>query len=279
MGRPKHLPDYDRPPVDEVVVGVQFAALTRFRPHHMGLFWEQVRARYPRLSEQNALVPVYETFGGIPGKPNSFQFELVSAETAFPRYWLEEENGPCLLQIQQDRLHFNWRKFKTDQPYPHFEVIEKKFVEDMSVFLDFIKRMDLGDFAPTQCEVTYVNPIRLPNEDDPHRMIGTVSSLLNNEFHEPTGIELESLFLTAKFVKTTEDGQKFLRTHVTFRPFFQSQDMSPFIQLEITSRGKPSKPTLEACIGLIREERETVVTTFDAVTTDTMHKIWGRKND
>src|ERR1035438_10399713 len=53
--RPVDLPDFANPPVAEVVLSVQFEALSRMRAAHFGLFWARIRDRYPRTEERPAL--------------------------------------------------------------------------------------------------------------------------------------------------------------------------------------------------------------------------------
>ena len=44
---PTPLPDFENPPVIEVVCGVSFAPLTDLKAVHLGLLWERFRDRYP----------------------------------------------------------------------------------------------------------------------------------------------------------------------------------------------------------------------------------------
>jgi uncharacterized protein (TIGR04255 family) len=62
--RPFDLPSYERPPVSEVVLSVQFASNPQFQIVHAGLFWQLVRDQFPNVSEQIPLQAVFETFGG-----------------------------------------------------------------------------------------------------------------------------------------------------------------------------------------------------------------------
>lgn len=49
--RPADLPDYDNPPVNEVVIGIQFDQLA-ITGAHIGLFWEELRDEFPKPLEQ-----------------------------------------------------------------------------------------------------------------------------------------------------------------------------------------------------------------------------------
>jgi uncharacterized protein (TIGR04255 family) len=44
---PQSLPDYNNPPVIEVVSGISFETIEKFGGQHLGLFWQNVRDKYP----------------------------------------------------------------------------------------------------------------------------------------------------------------------------------------------------------------------------------------
>src|SRR5687768_5870943 len=122
IARPTGLPDFTRPPVTEVVLSIQFATLEKFRSAHVGHFWKQFRSKYPNLSEQAILRPVFETFGTAGRTPPAVRFEEFLSPP-MPRYWFDEEGKPDLLQLQQDRIVHNWRKSDQHPNYPRYERI------------------------------------------------------------------------------------------------------------------------------------------------------------
>src|SRR6266478_6911670 len=103
VGRPSDLPDFDRPPVNEVILSIQFAALEKMKSAHIGLLWARFRAQYPDVIEQGPINAVFETFGAppLPGPPIRFEQFL---SPPMPRYWFEKSGTPDLLQVQQDRI-------------------------------------------------------------------------------------------------------------------------------------------------------------------------------
>ena len=92
----RDLPDFTDPPLNEVVLSIQFAALSKLKSAHIGLLWNRLRAQYPNVTEQPPIQTVFETFG-IPSK----QIPLMQIETflspPMPRYWFEHPNSPDLL--------------------------------------------------------------------------------------------------------------------------------------------------------------------------------------
>jgi hypothetical protein len=59
---PQDLPDFEKPPVTEVVCGVQFKELRSLIIPHLGQLWEKFKAEYPRYQEVSPIVPVIELF-------------------------------------------------------------------------------------------------------------------------------------------------------------------------------------------------------------------------
>lgn len=129
--RPADLPDYSLPPVTEVVLGVQFETLERFKAPHLGLVWGEFKDRYPEIEEHPPLDPVFETFadkGGSGGSPSRSQFQIFAVPPT-PRIFLINREKTELLQFQVDRFLHNWRKTGERDTYPHFERILPTFEE------------------------------------------------------------------------------------------------------------------------------------------------------
>ena len=89
------LPDYERPPVTEVAVGIQFEPLTLLAPH-LGLYWSEVRSEFPTAQQQGALEPVIERFGIKRTVVPAFRM-MDAPET--PRCWLIDKSGDRLIQL------------------------------------------------------------------------------------------------------------------------------------------------------------------------------------
>ena len=53
--RPPDLPDFNRPPLIEVALGVQFEPLPQMRQGHVGLFWAEIEALAPGQSAASTL--------------------------------------------------------------------------------------------------------------------------------------------------------------------------------------------------------------------------------
>ncbi|MDE2074857.1 MAG: TIGR04255 family protein, partial [Alphaproteobacteria bacterium] len=123
--RPSHLPDYKAPPLNEVVLGVQFNQPVGYQQIRAGEVWSLYKSNYPVVEEQPPLAPSFEMFGGRP--TNVLQFQFATGAT-HDRFWFLSESRDELIQFQADRLLHNWRKVGDGtNPYPRFERMIDKF--------------------------------------------------------------------------------------------------------------------------------------------------------
>lgn len=153
------LPDYDNPPVAEVVFGIQFNELEAIKVPHMGLLWERFgRHEYPECEEMPPLPTVMESFGGPPVEAAPISVEQVS-HLPPPRLFFINAVKNHLIQVQQNRFLQNWRKLKPDDKYPRYAELYPKFMKSWELFSSFVDDLNLGKLEPNQYELTYVNHI------------------------------------------------------------------------------------------------------------------------
>lgn len=272
--RPADLPNFEKPPLTEVALCVQFDTLAAFTNLHAGLIWAECRGDYPVASEKPAIPPQFETFGGSGVAPlMPFRFAAYS-EPPTSRFWFEETSGVDLVQIQNDRIVHNWRR-RDGYQYPRYETIVERFEAEYRKFAKFVEREGLGDLRPNQCEITYINTIELPDGSNPHHQLCRIALLCTERPEVATFLEEENRSVQARYI-LKRNGEPYGRVHVNFLPVVRSSDLAPAVQLDITARGRPEAQTAEAAWDLIENEREIVVRTFAAVTAPEMHRLWGR---
>src|SRR5260370_4965058 len=119
------LPDYAKPRIKEVVLGVQTEPIKGLLTPHLGLFWNEVREAYPEVEVQAALEPEIERFG-VPPVPPPQGFKVMERPET-PRCWFIAKGGSELLQLQQDRLIHNWRKRADEDTYPRYPRVRESF--------------------------------------------------------------------------------------------------------------------------------------------------------
>ncbi len=115
-GKKGKFPEYDNPPVTEVVIGVQFKALQAFTAVHPGIYWQKVRNSYPKVNIQPPLSPVLELFGDEKPKMEA----QLSPIPPLPRCWFLDDSQNRLVQIQPDRFLHNWKKVTGQEEYPRY---------------------------------------------------------------------------------------------------------------------------------------------------------------
>jgi len=270
------LPSFRVPPINELVLSLQFATLSNLRTAHIGLFWELIRSKYSVTSEQTPLPPFFETFGGTRIEQNpTLRIETLFVPP-FPRFWFENTQTGDLLQIQQDRFIRNWRQSpENSRIYPRYEAVRDAFAGEAHQFEDWLGKEGLGQVLPNQCEVTYINLITLPDGTNPHQQLERVTGLWSGQMGpdvehsvENTNIQLTCLF--------HQDGKPAGRIYANFQAAYFTPNMVPVVRLDITARGKPAGEDIAAALTFMDVARAQAVNTFAALTTPEMHEFWGR---
>ena len=275
LRRPPDLPDFKSPPVTEVVLSIQFGALAKFTSVHVGLLWERLRSEYPIASEQAPIAAAFETFGLPQQNLQPFMEIQTLLSPPMPRYWFEDADAVDLLQVQHDRILHNWRKREAAQEYPRYEAIRARFERDLALFEEFLSSEGLGNLRPNQCEVTYINTIDVPDDDNVHQHLERVTPLWTGQLSEAHPYVTENATLQTRFLLRHDD-QPFGRAFVVFTPAFMVASNRPVWRLEITVRGKPSHDSVQEAFKLLDEGRDIVVRTFAGVTTPEMWRLWER---
>src|SRR6266480_3040610 len=96
------LPEFERPPLDEVVIGVQFEPLKEFHAAHLGLYWSRIRSIYPLTEDQPPLAHLVESTE--PRPTPSAGFISIQPLPSVPRCWFLDASRNQLIQVQQDRF-------------------------------------------------------------------------------------------------------------------------------------------------------------------------------
>lgn len=276
--RPGDLPEFDRPPVTEVVLSLQFAELRNYRSVHAGLLWSRFRrAGFTDFSEHSPIEPRFETFGP-PETPQPKLKIVARDEMPAPRVWFVKKGGNELVQVQADRFIRNWRKVGTGESYPRYEYIRQQFFKELSDVQSFFDKERLGEIQPNQCEVTYVNLISFKGQvwSNPETAFRALSGVKSNTDDPNARLpELENAQYSARYILTSERAEPIGRLFVSLQPAISSED-GRVLRLELTARGAPITPDLGGAGQFFDLGRDAVVRGFTAITTREMHDLWGR---
>ncbi len=271
--RPANLPDFTDPPVNEVVLGVQFGGLERFLAPHLGSVWDLFRDEFDRVEEHPPLVPTFETFGQNP-RGNVMMSLQVMATPDLPRIFYLNQDRTKLIQIQRDRFIHNWRKVGDSDTYPRFEGILDTFTRRFGRFVSFVTDHDLGRIQPNQCEVSYINHIVVPTDDTAFNVANVLLDGIVPGANLPDLGLPEDGRLLLRYIIRRDDGSPCGRLIVNSEPARRA-DEKRIIQFTLTARGAPSEPTTQAVTDFLTSGREYIVRSFKALTSSAMHRKWG----
>ena len=271
--RPPDLPDFERPPVTEVVLGVQFKTDKPLRAPHLGLFWRTVGDDFPNFREQPPLVPQIEALDAdAPAASPEVGIQIGMGTIPSPRCWFLDPSGNKLIQLQSDRFLHNWRKTTGEEAYPRYEAIRDEFIGRWRGFASFLNDVDLGAPTVTQAEVTYVNHIPRNScwseADDMPRVFSCFRLVDEADLFGP----METMEFAIR--RRLPDGRG--RLHVTAAPAFGTKDKSVMIRMVLTARGPVADSSDEAILDWLAMGRAAIVNGFTALTTPEAHRFWGR---
>ncbi len=269
------LPEFDNPPLAEVALSVQFEPLLNLSTPLMGLLWLEFRERFPKTEEKPPLETVVERLGAR-GTGQPIPIKLFDTPPS-RRIWFVDKSERELIQIQQDRFIHNWRKVKSDDEYPRYDLhIRKSFLENLTLFVDFIKKENLGELVPNQCEVTYVNHIYLDNEES-YKDLGKYFVGWNKQYSSSSLLDVEDISLKTRHI--IKQGDNFVgRLHLSIDSAVSNKDDSSMYVITLTSRGKPNSTSIDSIMDFIDKGRKHIVKHFDSCTTSHAHKIWGKNH-
>jgi uncharacterized protein (TIGR04255 family) len=269
---PEPFPEFDAPPINEVVLGIQFEDLQGYSLVRSGEVFSLFERDYPTVQEAPPLQPNFETFGALqPGPQMGFSF---TDRPDHPRFWFVTPGGHELVQFQRDRLFHNWRQVDGKGPaeYPRFGSVFAKFAAEAARLQDYVRGRYQQELKINQVEVTYFNriyssdPKRLPPVSEFFRFLHLSDSaegfdgVLRQVIEDDTGSPIGRLYTE---VRSAID---------------MARGGLPNIAFNLTFRGPPAASDLRSALESVRVGHEIAVRSFSHVTTDSAHQIWRRRS-
>jgi uncharacterized protein (TIGR04255 family) len=258
------LPDFNNPPLNEVVLGVQFVPPLGYQQIHAGEVWSLFKDSFPEVVEQPPLSPQFETFG-FPQQPK-MSFGLMTG-SQHDRFWFVTKNGEKLIQFQNDRLHHNWRKVGDEtNPYPRFEFMIADFESELRAIEKYFSTLHPQALNCNQVEMSYINHL-IPDKGE------TTSDLIN--IISDKDLQADDFNFGYRRIVNDTNGQPCGRFYVELLPAVK-QDGTRVFSLNLTVRGAPSSPTIDSALQFMKNGRELIVKEFDRITTESAHERWKR---
>lgn len=260
MNNTRELPDYDNPPLIEVVCGIIFKPIIDFKIPHYGLYWSAIKEEFPGCMHAPPL-------GDLPTNITDLEFPL-------PRVWLISKSESSLIQLQHDRFHFNWRRVSDDDQYPRFKNVFNPFKEYFRQFHEFIDANEIGQIVPTECELTYINHII---EGEGWQTPADMGNIMRDLIWIPEERYLppaDSINWGGIFGLPNDGG----KLNIKLQSAMRKSDSKKLIALELSARKKIEKQTTEQMFDWYELAHSHIVRAFADLTQQKIQReIWRRK--
>lgn len=262
MPEPGNDFELERPPLDEMVLGIQFVPLAGWSVPHFGLFWETIRQDFPHFEVKEPLI----TPESLLSAPGSL---VVSGLPA--RMWFIEESGVHLLQIQHDRVVLNWRK-RPGGVYPRYRSLRSQLERLWTGFIGFLEREDLGTPQVTRCENSYVNYI-----DIEALMREGLSFVDIFPIWEGGPVKFLEETATLSFNMTLGIPGTQAQVEVGFRPTVNIQEKKQLLQLLLTTIVVPTGVDSHSVLAALDLGHDWNIRAFKEFTSLEVRKKWGAR--
>jgi len=255
------LPQFEAPPVREIVVAVQFVPLAQFGARE-ALSAARAFEGWELVDVLPALAPIVETPSGVAAG----QSLRLGLGTPPQRVVLRSPSGHQLAQVQQDRVAAHQRR--DDQP-PSFAtarallqaVVQRASAGLQRTLLEFPHESEL-------IEVIYDNTVCIGHDPaDLHRLLRIVDANPGDQPYD----RVEQI--RVGFTYVLREKQEFRgRLHVIAEPLLVPGE-HPAVRLQLICRRIVGDQALDS---VLAQSHVDIVRAFTAVTTEEMHHQWHR---
>lgn len=265
--RPSHLPEFNNPPLNEVVLGVQFSPAKGYQQIRAGEVWGLFREEYPLVEEHQALEPAFETFGLPHHGQIGGQLSIVTG-AIHNRFWFLRRDGQELIQFQSDRLLHNWRKVgDLTNEYPRFEQMIERFRAELNQLEGYFAKLKPQSLAINQCELSYINHINL--DEGSFDLSAWFRGL------ELARVEADDVNLRYREVIRDDKSQPIGRITYEISTGIRRSGKRVIV-FNLTARGAPPGSDVDSGLRFIANARELIVERFAQITSEEAHKFWER---
>lgn len=203
----------------------------------------------------------------------SDSFELMQLPP-LRRSWFISNDGRHLLQVQEDRFLFNWKRASDTDAYPSYKRVIEGFTAKLDLFLEFLAEQDLGDVTFRQYEMTYVNHLGLAGEFDMRKPAAILIDHRRAETADRFLPEPEAVSWTDSYLLPDGAG----RLHVVAKTA-RTPDRRLVVRLDLTARGLPHDLGREGRAAWFRLAHDWITHGFADVTSPNVQTaIWRRRS-
>lgn len=242
---------FTNPPLVEVVLGIKLEE-TNFSSVHFGLYWQEIRDRFPEWVERPPLI---------------FDEDDNFLLPPLRRVLFTSPDTKKLIQIQNNFFNYNWR-YKNPEEYPHFEEVFKEFLNEWNYLQEWWLKVGESSLKPSHYELTYLNLIDKnsgwTNTRD-HKKIFTFAGDSWKSFLEPP--EFHDVSLT--FLLPNNEG----RLSVEVDQRVSETDDSQAVLFQLTTVSFDASKSLT---NWFQDAHEYICKAFLVLTKEDIQKKWGR---
>ncbi len=266
--RPRDLPDFGNPPLNEVVMSVEFVSERPLRVIDIGGYSEKIKDNFPGYEEKPPVGPLDRGDKDFL-QTTEPQIRFMSGLPPFARCWFLSEKGNKLIQVQQDRFVHNWRKTQEQEPYPRYENVRDEFFSLWHGFSDFLNERKLGKPLIKAAELTYVNLIEKGSCWSEIKDVPKLFTFCNNQEVWKFLPDPEMFTCDLRF-RIPENKARLTANLV---PVLQTANGNLAFRFTLSVQGSVNE---EGIIDWFRIAREWIVKGFADLTTDFAHTFWKR---
>lgn len=262
---------FRKPPLIETAVSVQFKPMERLKNAHLGIFWESVRDEFPNVSDAEPIAEQFEAFGDQALRGRRLpEFRIVSGQM-MARLQMSSRDEQEMVQIQNGRVVFNWRRVK-DGEYPRWNSVYRRFKDVLGKLNGYLTSQGLEEVSPTQWEITYVNHLEKGRDwQQSADWQAMLPGMLGNISGVSTGTA-ESLGCSVHLLLPAERG----RVHIDLYHGFASAEpgATELLILQITARGGIGNTPGHTIVDGLEVGHTAIVRTFCDITGPDNQKKW-----
>lgn len=273
-------PTFEKPPIVEFVLGIQFDALPGLSTAHYGQFWDCIgRDSWVGPRDQ---VPIQESFERFDRKPIASELKLqLETMPPLPRLTLisTSEDRDRLVQFQPTRLHLNWRPVvqvaEQKSSYPSYKALIVEFEKTVAKLREFCEQVNIPAPQINQWEITYVD--RFPKGElwqspsDWGRILPGLFA--RKDVTAIEGLRMDNRSLQWSFEIEPALGRLHIQTSVSRGP--KPNDEALIVSL--TARGPLNPETTPTYRDGLDLGHRVSVNQFLALVDDDLRKSWGEK--
>jgi uncharacterized protein (TIGR04255 family) len=249
---------FKNPPINEVACSIQYESQNSDLAPQFE-FYEKIKHLYPIVTENPPLPYVYDRLSNIssPASPKKIPFA---------RYFFIDSQNSKLIQLQEGRFLFNWRKIDGVSVYPKFEAVFEEFQQNWKVFLDLL---DLHKTKVTinQLELTYVDHIQFSDFNKEQWSLSDIFCFLQKE---PLSGSTDNVSFKFSVPVDLLSGH----LHLTGQSAIRNTDKKALLVFDTTARGiiNQKLPTIKEWF---EKAHDTIYESFINLITDKAKNAWG----